>query len=148
MNTIINLIICIQKFLEEDKTMSLINCPECNKEISDTVKICPNCGYKIRKRKYILDILNNTTIFTCGIVLNIIVIIIGESLYNKGKSEMLFWVQAKRDLGIEDAMYCIRNIKKYTLMRNLGIIFVIIAIVFIILMIAYKTYLWHKNENK
>lgn len=25
--------------------MSLINCPECNKEISDTVKACPHCGY-------------------------------------------------------------------------------------------------------
>lgn len=25
--------------------MALINCPECNKEISDKVKTCPNCGY-------------------------------------------------------------------------------------------------------
>lgn len=28
--------------------MSLINCPECNKEISDTAKICPNCGKKLK----------------------------------------------------------------------------------------------------
>lgn len=26
--------------------MALIKCPECNKEISDTAKRCPNCGYK------------------------------------------------------------------------------------------------------
>lgn len=25
--------------------MALINCPECEKEISDKVKFCPNCGY-------------------------------------------------------------------------------------------------------
>lgn len=29
--------------------MALINCPECSKEISDTVKVCPHCGYKIKK---------------------------------------------------------------------------------------------------
>lgn len=27
----------------------LINCPECNKEISDKAEICPNCGYKLPK---------------------------------------------------------------------------------------------------
>lgn len=31
--------------------MALINCPECNKEISDTVKVCPGCGYKLAKKK-------------------------------------------------------------------------------------------------
>ena len=29
--------------------MALIHCPECGKEISDTAKICPNCGVKIKK---------------------------------------------------------------------------------------------------
>lgn len=28
--------------------MALINCPECNKEISNSAKICPNCGYKFK----------------------------------------------------------------------------------------------------
>ena len=28
--------------------MSLINCPECNKEISDSAKSCPHCGYKFK----------------------------------------------------------------------------------------------------
>lgn len=31
--------------------MSLIQCPECNKEISDVVKKCPFCGYPIKKNK-------------------------------------------------------------------------------------------------
>lgn len=31
--------------------MSLVKCPECGKEISDTVKACPNCGVKIKKMK-------------------------------------------------------------------------------------------------
>ena len=41
----------------EVKIMSLIKCPECGKEISDTAKSCPNCGYKLNtdfiKRKTI-----------------------------------------------------------------------------------------------
>lgn len=27
--------------------MALINCPECHKEISDKVKVCPHCGYPL-----------------------------------------------------------------------------------------------------
>ncbi len=30
--------------------MALIKCPECGKEISDTIKKCPNCGYKNKKK--------------------------------------------------------------------------------------------------
>lgn len=39
--------------------MALINCPECNHEISDTAKSCPNCGYTIRK------VINKKTISIC-----------------------------------------------------------------------------------
>ena len=28
--------------------MSLIKCPECGKEVSNTAKACPNCGYGIK----------------------------------------------------------------------------------------------------
>lgn len=31
--------------------MALIKCPECGKEISDSVKQCPHCGYEIKKQK-------------------------------------------------------------------------------------------------
>lgn len=39
--------------------MALINCPECGKEISSTVKKCPNCGYTVKKKssKKILGII-------------------------------------------------------------------------------------------
>lgn len=29
--------------------MALIRCPECNHEISDTAKFCPNCGYVMKQ---------------------------------------------------------------------------------------------------
>jgi hypothetical protein len=29
--------------------MSLINCPECEKKVSDTARACPHCGYTLRK---------------------------------------------------------------------------------------------------
>ena len=31
--------------------MALINCPECGREISDTVKQCPNCGFILKVKK-------------------------------------------------------------------------------------------------
>ena len=31
--------------------MALINCPECNKEISDKAEVCINCGYKLPKQE-------------------------------------------------------------------------------------------------
>ena len=29
--------------------MALINCPECNKEISDSARKCPHCGYPLKE---------------------------------------------------------------------------------------------------
>ena len=89
----------------------------------------------------------NLLIFIFCIIVNIIIGIIGFQLFNKGKSEMFFWVQAKRDLGVEDAMYCIRNIRKYTYMKNVGIGFSVIAIVVIILIIGYKIFLYKKSTK-
>lgn len=31
--------------------MALIKCPECGKEISDSVLVCPNCGKQLREPK-------------------------------------------------------------------------------------------------
>lgn len=37
--------------------MALIQCPECNQQISDSAKSCPNCGYSISERyKYVVQI--------------------------------------------------------------------------------------------
>jgi len=32
--------------------MALINCPECNKEVSDQSSKCPHCGYTIKGMSY------------------------------------------------------------------------------------------------
>ncbi len=37
--------------------MSLINCPECNKEISDTSSKCIHCGYQLKKKKPVKKIM-------------------------------------------------------------------------------------------
>ena len=36
--------------------MSLINCPECGREVSDLAKACPHCGYRIAKPRKKIDI--------------------------------------------------------------------------------------------
>lgn len=36
--------------------MALVNCPECNKEVSDTAKRCPHCGYKAKNNKKMIII--------------------------------------------------------------------------------------------
>lgn len=48
--------------------MALINCPECGKEISDTAKHCPNCGFKIKGKKK-----NGKKV---GIVIGVIIIVL------------------------------------------------------------------------
>lgn len=55
--------------------MALIKCPECNKEISDTAKRCPSCGYKF-------PIKNKRTIcIICFVIIAIIIIISSIILY-------------------------------------------------------------------
>ena len=58
--------------------MALIKCPECGKEISDTVKTCPNCGYKkskkeISKKKLIIIIILLIVIIGGGITTGVII---------------------------------------------------------------------------
>ncbi len=31
--------------------MALFSCPECGRQVSDTAKFCPTCGYKLAKQK-------------------------------------------------------------------------------------------------
>ncbi|NMF98417.1 zinc-ribbon domain-containing protein [Aromatoleum toluolicum] len=33
--------------------MAIIACPECRKDVSDKAKLCPSCGYRIRKSKFL-----------------------------------------------------------------------------------------------
>lgn len=53
--------------------MALIKCPECGKEISDTAKSCPNCGYEeIQDYK----VQNHSLRYTILIILGVLVIIL------------------------------------------------------------------------
>ncbi|MBE6748744.1 MAG: zinc ribbon domain-containing protein [Ruminococcaceae bacterium] len=47
--------------------MALITCPECNKEVSDSAKKCPHCGYKLKKLKNIPK--RSTIIKICILIL-------------------------------------------------------------------------------
>lgn len=127
--------------------MALIKCPECGKEISDTTKRCPNCGYMIHNKKSVLQFLSDGTNCIISIVINIVLSIIGIAMFSKGKSEMLFWIKMKSELGVEDAMHCIRNIQKYTIMKNVGIAFICVGIVLTIFVIAYNVMNTAENKN-
>lgn len=47
--------------------MALIKCPECRKEISDTVDVCPNCGFFLKKKKYDKRIIIGMAVVIIGI---------------------------------------------------------------------------------
>ena len=38
--------------------MSLINCPECNHQVSDTAETCPNCGFNIKSQAEFTPVVN------------------------------------------------------------------------------------------
>lgn len=51
--------------------MALVNCPECQKEISNTLEKCPHCGYKLKTSSAI------PTIMWASFVVNVIMLGIG-----------------------------------------------------------------------
>ena len=58
--------------------MALIECPECNKQVSETVKTCPHCGYKLNAKKA----KHRNKVVTWSIVSVLIIFLaIGLSLY-------------------------------------------------------------------
>lgn len=67
--------------------MALVYCPECNKEISDTAKNCPGCGFvmvksespKIR-RSELSDVKKNPTVGIVSFIIGIICILLGIPL--------------------------------------------------------------------
>ena len=44
----------------------LIRCPECNKEISDTAKECPNCGYVLKQKIASEGVYCPKCLYCCG----------------------------------------------------------------------------------
>ena len=58
-------------------TMALINCPECGKEISDSVKKCPHCGKKIKDNRFKEFVFKHKIIFGLFIIICVFAISIG-----------------------------------------------------------------------
>lgn len=50
--------------------MALIKCKECNKEVSDTAKTCPHCGYKLKSFKLNLKV-KNTDLIVLGFIIQV-----------------------------------------------------------------------------
>ena len=48
--------------------MVLVNCPECNKEISDKALMCPNCGFAAGNRLFTCEYRSKTEIFCLPLV--------------------------------------------------------------------------------
>ena len=62
--------------------MALVDCHECHKQVSDTARICPNCGAPVRATQQ--RILKwNLTVLAIGMVLMIIVAYGGWQMQKK-----------------------------------------------------------------
>lgn len=91
--------------------MALINCPECNKEISDKVISCPNCGFPVtsNKKTSLLDKLGISK-KSMVILLLIIIITISTAIFmfisnsNKEKNKLF-----------KDTMYTINTASSNTI---------------------------------
>lgn len=73
--------------------MALMNCPECGKEMSDTISSCPHCGFKLSKNKKSKnEKKNNKKFILAGIISIVLVLIISTVVIiiatgNKDESE-------------------------------------------------------------
>lgn len=72
----------------------LIKCPECNSEVSDKAKSCPNCGYKLKKTDTVAMIL----MIVVGVVVVSVVSILAFINIGRKKAEEMIIEQAKQDM--------------------------------------------------
>lgn len=75
--------------------MSLINCPECGKEVSDKAKVCTNCGVKIKKN-------NKTLKLFISIVLVILIFAVGIFYFVNKQSQEKLISQYKEQASVID----------------------------------------------
>ena len=62
--------------------MALVNCHECNKQVSDSALTCPNCGAPVRATQQRI-VKWNLTVFAIGMVLMLVVAIGGCLMMKK-----------------------------------------------------------------
>lgn len=70
--------------------MAMINCPECGKEISDTVKSCIHCGYPIKKAKKEIPIkkIGIVTVISLIAIICIVMLILSNILNDAEKASV------------------------------------------------------------
>lgn len=66
--------------------MALIKCPECGKEISDTAKSCPNCGYSLKVKKGKVTKKHAIIGITIIAVIIVTVLLINNNMYKDSAS--------------------------------------------------------------
>lgn len=122
--------------------MALIHCPECNHEVSDTAKKCPNCGYKIIKQINPIVLKRIKTISLIVLIAGILLFVIGMgwsiSTADKGlqlKSGYYFGTTVtKAEWLAYQKIVSIQN-----LLCNTGVVFFIVGLVSkIIVWIKYR----------
>lgn len=81
--------------------MAMINCPECGKEISDTVKNCIHCGYPIKKTKKELPIkkIGIVTVISLVAVIGIVILFLSNRLNDEEKADVEQVVNAIENIG-------------------------------------------------
>lgn len=80
--------------------MSIIKCPECDKEVSDTAKTCPNCGYqlvdKVAKTLDTLGIVGGILLFLGCIVCFLFSMYLGITMQFFGVIIFLFFLKERK----------------------------------------------------
>lgn len=68
--------------------MALINCPECNREVSDAAMTCPNCGYSLQEttKDVVKKTMKNIGKKIIAIVIILLILICGVLLLKKYKN--------------------------------------------------------------
>lgn len=109
--------------------MALIKCDECQKEISDTAKTCPHCGYNFKKEQKKLNsknIIYNFRTMSCFLlILSFITSFFAVSFSRDNYSSS----RQMQNRSFNDMMYY--------LLDNFDIVFIIIGIVSILALIYY-----------
>lgn len=105
--------------------MALIRCKECNKEVSDTAKTCPHCGYKLNSKNDKLKLISkisNIDIIILGCMICIIILSFSKGTYT------LDWIEGYQT--VARMHYVIEELLTYILLPNIifyGIILIIVA---------------------
>lgn len=86
--------------------MALINCPECNKEISHKAKSCPSCGYSMETKAFGFKLKREP--LGCGgfIIIGFFLLIIFSSLFPDKEKASQEVQEQKTSNNFSDILYC------------------------------------------